>query len=77
MNRWRVLASALMLAASSGIPVASFMPDRTIPVVRRERADPKRMAAAEALKSMTYSRANAACLSVSPFPLGILFRCGL
>lgn len=64
MNRGRVLASALMLAASSGIPVASFMPDRTIPVVRRERAEPTaadldRMAAAEAKRARKAAKRRA------------------
>ncbi len=60
MNRGRVLASALMLAASSGIPVASFMPDRTIPVVRRERADPKRTPTAADLERMAAAEAKRA-----------------
>lgn len=68
MNRGRVLASVLMLAASSGIPVASFMPDRTIPVARRERddrprkqtdADLERMAAAEAKRARKAARRRA------------------
>ncbi len=61
MNRGRVLASALMLAASSGIPVASFMPDRTIPVVRREptAADLDRMAAAEAKRARKAAKRRA------------------
>ena len=60
MNRGRVLASVLMLAASSGIPVASFMPDRTIPVVRRERTDPKRTPTAADLERLAAAEAKRA-----------------
>lgn len=68
MNRGRILASVLMLAASSGIPVASFMLDRTIPVARRERddrprkqtdADRERMAAAEAKRARKAAKRRA------------------
>ena len=52
-----LVAAALAMAASSGV---SVLPERTVPVARRERADPKRTPTAADLERMAAAEAKRA-----------------